>query len=154
MGFSEAVRTCLKLKYATFQGRASRSEYWYFLLFVMVVALVLTGLGFALIGGTGGFENMQNGGGTPVGAMILFGIVGIFYLAIQLPSIAVGVRRFHDRNLSGWYYLAAIVLGIVPFVGFLASIAAFVITVLKGTEGPNKFGRDPLGPEHSADVFN
>lgn len=154
MGFSEAVRTCLKLKYATFQGRASRSEYWYFLLFVVVVALVLSGLAGLVIALTGGFENMQNGGTMPVGAMILFGIVGIFYLAVLLPSIAVGVRRFHDRNLSGWYYLLAIVLGIIPFVGFIASIAAFVITVLKGTEGPNKFGRDPLGPEHSADVFN
>jgi uncharacterized membrane protein YhaH (DUF805 family) len=153
MGFSEAVRTCLKLKYATFQGRASRSEYWYFLLFVMVVALVLSGLAFLLVGANG-FADMQNGGSMPVGAMVLFGLVGLFYLGVLLPSIAVGVRRFHDRNLSGWYYLGAIVLGIVPFVGFLASIAAFVITVLKGTEGPNKFGRDPLGPDHSADVFN
>ena len=71
-----------------------------------------------------------------------------------LPIIAVTVRRFHDRDLSGWFYLAAIVLGFVPFVGILASIAAFVITVLKGTPGENKFGRDPLGPQHSADVFN
>lgn len=153
MGFSEAVRTCLKLKYATFQGRASRSEYWYFLLFVMLVAIVLGLLAYLSVGSEG-LMAMQNGGRTPVATMILFGILGIFYLAILLPSISVGVRRFHDRNLSGWYYLGAIVLGIVPFVGFLASIAAFVITVLKGTEGPNKFGRDPLGPEHSADVFN
>jgi uncharacterized membrane protein YhaH (DUF805 family) len=97
---------------------------------------------------------MQNGGRTPVATMVLFGVLGIFYLAMLLPMIAVGVRRFHDRNLSGWYYLAAIVLGAVPFVGFLASIAALILTVLKGTEGPNKFGRDPLGPEHSAEVFN
>ena len=44
MGFSEAVRTCLKLKYATFEGRAARSEYWYFMLFVLLVAVVLGGL--------------------------------------------------------------------------------------------------------------
>ncbi len=153
MGFSEAVRTCLKLKYATFEGRASRSEYWWFLLFVMVVALVIGGLAWLTIG-PDGMMAMQNGGSIPAVTLVLFGILGVFYLAVLLPAIAVGVRRFHDRNLSGWYYLGAIVLGMVPFVGFLASIAAFVITVLKGTEGPNKFGRDPLGPEHSADVFN
>ena len=153
MGFSEAVRTCLKLKYATFEGRAARSEYWYFMLFVILVAVVLGGLAGLMIGGSG-FQNMQNGGSMPVGAMILFGILGIFYLGVLLPSISVAVRRFHDRNLSGWYYLGAIVLGFVPFVGFIASIATLVIACLKGTEGPNKFGRDPLGPEHSADVFN
>jgi len=154
MGFSEAVRTCLQQKYATFSGRASRSEYWWFLLFVTLVALVFFGIGSLLMGGMSGFENYSAGGDLPVGSMIFFGIGAVFYLAMLLPMIAVAVRRFHDRDLSGWIYLAAIVLGFVPFVGFLASIAAFVITVLKGTPGDNKYGRDPLGADHSADVFN
>ena len=153
MDFSEAVRTCLQLKYATFSGRASRSEYWWFFLFVFIVTMVFFGLGAAIIG-TAGFADIQAGGQMPVASMILFGIGGLLYLAMLLPIIAVTVRRFHDRDLSGWIYLAAIVLGFVPIVGFLASIAAFVITVLKGTDGENKFGRDPLGPQHSADVFN
>lgn len=153
MGFSEAVRTCLQLKYATFSGRASRSEYWWFFLFIMIVAIVLVGIGGGIMGASG-FADLQQGGDLPVASIIFFGLAGLFYLAVLLPIIAVTVRRFHDRDLSGWYYLAAIVLGFVPFVGILASIAAFVITVLKGTPGENKFGRDPLGPEHSADVFN
>lgn len=153
MGFSEAVRTCLQLKYATFSGRASRSEYWWFFLFIMIVAIVLVGIGGGIMGASG-FADLQQGGDLPVASIIFFGLAGLFYLAVLLPIIAVTVRRFHDRDLSGWYYLAALVLGFVPFVGILASIAAFVITVLKGTPGENKFGRDPLGPEHSADVFN
>lgn len=153
MGFSEAVRTCLQLKYATFSGRASRSEYWWFFLFVALVAMVLVGIGGGIMG-TSGIEQMQAGGSMPVASMVFFGIAAIFYLAVLLPVIAVTVRRFHDRDLSGWIYLAAIVLGFVPFVGIIASIGAFVITVLKGTPGENKFGRDPLGPQHSADVFN
>lgn len=104
--------------------------------------------------GASGFENIQSGGNLPTGSIVLFGIAGVFYLAMLLPIIAVTVRRFHDRDLSGWIYLAAIALGFVPFVGIIASIGAFVITVLKGTPGENKFGRDPLGPQNSADVFN
>ena len=153
MGFSEAVRTCLQLKYATFSGRASRSEYWWFFLFIALVALVFFGIGGGIMGASG-FADVQQGGQMPVASMVFFGLGGLFYLAMLLPIIAVTVRRFHDRDLSGWFYLAAIVLGFVPFVGILASIAAFVITVLKGTPGENKFGRDPLGPQHSADVFN
>ena len=153
MGFSEAVRTCLQQKYATFSGRASRSEYWWFFLFVMIVVVVLFGVAGGILGATG-IADVQAGGDIPVAVMIFGGIGVVFYLAVLLPIIAVTVRRFHDRNLSGWIYLAAIVLGFVPVVGILASIAAFVITVLKGTPGENKFGRDPLGPEHSADVFN
>ena len=153
MGFSDAIRTCLQLKYATFSGRASRSEYWWFFLFVGLVAIVLFGIGGGIMGRSG-FADFQSGRQMPVASMVFFGLGGVFYLAVLLPIIAVTVRRFHDRDLSGWLYLAAIVLGFVPVVGFLASIAAFVITVLKGTEGENKFGRDPLGPEHNADVFN
>ena len=55
MTFSDAVRTCLKVKYATFQGRASRSEYWWFMLFIYGVSLILGGLALAL-GGARGFE--------------------------------------------------------------------------------------------------
>lgn len=154
MGFSEAIRTCLQLKYATFSGRASRSEYWWFFLFVALVAIVLFGIGGGIMGASG-FEELQSGtAAMPVASMVFFGIGGIFYLAVLLPIIAVTVRRFHDRNLSGWIYLAAIVLGFIPVVGIIASIGAFVITVLKGNDGDNKFGRDPLGPQHSADVFN
>ena len=153
MGFSEAVRTCLQQKYATFSGRASRSEYWWFFLFVTLVALVFFGIAGGILGAAG-IADLQTGADIPVIVMIFGGLGVIFYLAMLLPIIAVAVRRFHDRNLSGWLYLAAIVLGFVPVVGILASIAAFVITVLKGTPGENKFGRDPLGMEHSADVFN
>lgn len=153
MGFSEAVRTCLQQKYATFSGRASRSEYWWFLLFVTLIAMAFFGIAGGILG-VSGIEQLQSGADIPIVVMIFGGLGVIFYLSMLLPIIAVTVRRFHDRDLSGWIYLAAIVLGFVPVVGFLASIAALVITVLKGTPGDNKFGRDPLGAEHSADVFN
>lgn len=148
MGFSDAVRTCLQEKYATFSGRASRSEYWYFMLFYFVVALVLTGL-FLLLGGT---ETIETGEISPL-AWLPIGLLAVFGLGMIVPMISAAVRRFHDRNLSGWWYLGVILGGMIPVVGIVASIAGFVITVLKGTPGPNNFGRDPLGADTSADVF-
>jgi uncharacterized membrane protein YhaH (DUF805 family) len=144
MGFKEAIRTCLN-KYATFSGRAARSEYWYFYLFITLVALVCLGLGFA----TMNFEAQE----PTTLSIIFFGALGIFYLGVLLPLISVLVRRFHDRNMSGWWVLGLIVLGAVPFVGFLASIATLVITVLKGTDGDNRFGPDPLKVQNRAEVF-
>jgi uncharacterized membrane protein YhaH (DUF805 family) len=148
MGFSEAVRTCLFEKYVTFSGRASRSEYWYFALFYLLVAIALSML-FFLMGGINAIETEDFSGLV----LVPIALGSLFGLAMILPGISVTVRRFHDRNLSGWWYLASFLAGLIPLVGFLASIAAFVITVLKGTPGQNKFGRDPLGADTNADVF-
>ena len=145
MGFKEAIDSVLKKNYANFQGRAARSEYWFFALFVFIVAGILSALMFATVD----FNTGQISG---VGYVII-AILAIFYLAILIPSIAVAVRRLHDRNMSGWWYLGFIVLGAVPFVGIAASIAMLVIFCLKGTDGDNRFGPDPLRPSARADIF-
>lgn len=149
MGFTEAVRTVLREKYATFQGRALRSEFWWFALFIILVEILMVGV---LALATNGFQDFETGtiGGFAIFLMIVFGIFGLF---IFIPTIAVTVRRFHDVNLSGWWYLGLTLAGIIPFVGFVASIATFVITVLKGTDGPNKFGPDPKNPIANVDTF-
>jgi uncharacterized membrane protein YhaH (DUF805 family) len=93
------------------------------------------------------------GVGSPA-LIVIIGIVGfLLVIASILPMISVVVRRFHDRNISGWWYLALFILGLVPYVGFLTGIAIFIITLLPGTEGPNKFGPDPLRPDARAAVF-
>lgn len=148
MGFTEAVRTVLREKYATFSGRASRSEYWWYYLFhfLVVIAFIVVALGVATA--SGGVE------GGVSSTVIAVGVIGgLFLLATFIPALAVQIRRFHDRNMSGWWYLALIILGMVPYVGFIASIAILVIGVLPGTVGPNKFGPDPLRPEVRAEVF-
>ncbi|OWV84114.1 hypothetical protein ATY78_05220 [Rhizobium sp. R635] len=146
MGFTEAVRTVFKQKYATFSGRASRSEYWWSYLaycLVMIIFVLLFG-GIVVAAG-------EAGASSSLIAMVIIG--GLLMLAAFLPAIAVQVRRFHDRNISGWWYLALFIGGFVPYVGVIAGIAIFVISVLRGTEGPNKFGPDPLRPEARAEVF-
>jgi uncharacterized membrane protein YhaH (DUF805 family) len=88
MTFTESIKTCFS-KYATFDGRASRSEYWWFMLFVVGVGMVLSFLSEAL--------------------------TALFYLATLLPSIAAAARRLHDTDRSGWFQLIAL----IPLVGWL-----------------------------------
>jgi uncharacterized membrane protein YhaH (DUF805 family) len=106
--------TVLK-KYAVFSGRASRAEYWYFILFNTIIAFVL-----GLITGSTG---------TSEAAFIPM----IYNLALLVPSIAVGVRRMHDVNKSGWFLL-------IPFYNLY-------LAVTEGTHGPNDYGADPYGED-------
>ncbi|ULR42562.1 DUF805 domain-containing protein [Rhizobium sp. K102] len=146
MRFTEAVRTVLKQKYATFSGRASRSEYWWFGLFYVLalfpLAILATVLAF-----------LTSGGGAPSPAHYTVVIWMLFTLAMLLPLISLQVRRFHDRNISGWWYLALFALSFIPYAMFLTAPVTIVISLLPGTKGPNKFGSDPLSPEARAEVF-
>jgi uncharacterized membrane protein YhaH (DUF805 family) len=113
-------------KYAEFTGRSRRKEYWMFFLLVMVVALVI-----GIVEGVLGLTGMVG----PYGPLST-----LFLLAIIVPSIAVGIRRLHDTNRSGWWIL----IGLVPFVG---GIILLVFYVLEGTNGPNEYGPDPKGED-------
>lgn len=123
-------------KFADFNGRARRSEYWLFYLFCLVVGIVLTFIGNMALGAPDPSNPFS--GGTLLSL--------IFNLAILIPSIAVGVRRLHDTDRSGWWLLIIL----VPLVGIIVLIIFFV---LDGTPGPNKFGPDPKG-RGAADTFS
>jgi uncharacterized membrane protein YhaH (DUF805 family) len=105
-------------KYALFTGRARRSEYWYFLLFNLIVAFVLTFADSAV--------------------RKIFGF-GLFYpiyaLAVLVPSIAVSIRRLHDTDRSGWWLL----LAFVPLVG----LVLIWFMAQEGNAGTNRYGQDP-----------
>jgi uncharacterized membrane protein YhaH (DUF805 family) len=118
MTFGESINTCLKQKYADFNGRASRSEYWWFTLFQFLI-------GFVLVFVTGKINGFS--------AVIFLWAV----LALYVPAIAAAVRRLHDTDKSGWWYLVAS----VPYVGV---IILLVLLALQGTSGTNRFGEDPL----------
>ncbi|SCE80988.1 DUF805 domain-containing protein [Micromonospora mirobrigensis] len=111
-------------KYATFGGRARRSEYWWFALFSWVVSILASVL-------DGAFGTRMGSGPSSLG------IIGLIVtLALLLPSLAVGVRRLHDTNRSGWWLLIVL----VPLVG---AIVLLVFFVMEGTRGENRFGADP-----------
>lgn len=140
-------------RYAEFSGRSRRMEYWSFMLLNVIVYIVLGGIMIA-----GGFPlaSLSNPMVQPEASGAIFyvgaGLLGIYMLAILIPSIAVVVRRLHDRDMSGWWYLGVIVASMIPFIGFVAGIAFLVLMLLPGTPGPNRFGPDPKDPA-SAEVF-
>ncbi|MCW8329734.1 DUF805 domain-containing protein [Photobacterium sp. SDRW27] len=114
--------------YAVFKGRARRQEYWYFFLFNVIISIALAFIDSAM-GNPGAGEGA--------------GILGTIYsLAILIPSIAVGVRRLHDTDRSGWWML----LGIIPLIGALVLIYFFV---LDSAPGSNEYGPNPKegGPD-------
>lgn len=124
-------------KYADFYGRARRAEYWLFTLLMVLVVIPV-----AIIG-----EVAEATGQLGPGTAILFLILGLIYLGLLIPSIAVTVRRLHDTNRSGWWLL----ISLIPLIG---GLVLFVFTVLDGTPGPNRFGTDPKGRgETLATVF-
>lgn len=137
-------------RYADFGGRSRRLEFWSFALMNFLVMAVLVGLAFST-----GFSNraliqrVEFGGNIGVAAIAFFAILGMYGLAIVVPSVAVSVRRLHDRGISGWWCLGFILLGLVPVLGWITSIGYLVIMSLPGNAGANRFGADPKGPAGS-----
>lgn len=107
----------LKNKYAQFDGRASRREYWTFFLVNFAVAIILS-----IVDGIIGF------GHTGL-------LVNIFALATLVPSIAIMVRRLHDTDRSGWWAL----ISLIPF----GALVLLAFMFFDGTQGSNRFGSDP-----------
>ena len=113
MTFSEAVRYCLN-NYVTFSGRADRPQYWWFILFNILVAIVAGIIDWILFGPD---------------SRIIGALAG---LALLLPTLAVAVRRLHDMDHTGWWIL----IGLTG-IGGLVLIVWFCF---RGTDGPNRFG--------------
>lgn len=116
MSFADAIKSGFN-KYVTFEGRAARSEFWYWMLFAFI-ANVVAGIVDSVLG---------------------LGLVGLLVsLALLLPGLAVSARRLHDIDRTAWWLLIALTgIGIILLI---------VWDCIKGTTGPNRFGPDPLPP--------
>jgi uncharacterized membrane protein YhaH (DUF805 family) len=137
-------------RYADFSGRAPRAEYWWFYLAYIIFLIVVEIL---------------------TRISVFFGILGLAYLALIIPMIAVAVRRLHDINRTGWWLLAPLgpyligfamilpammsgaggppsftglgIAGIFMAIGMVLAIVLFIFSLLPGTRGPNRYGPDP-----------
>ena len=138
MNFKNAIKTCLKDKYANFKGRASRSEFWFFYLFLVI--------GYAI-----SISTMF------ISIKLFIGTILIFSLAMIIPSIAVTVRRLHDINKSGWFILLPLPFDIMErvleksseglsLVFLVISLGLYIyLLVLYCTDGDkknNRFGKN------------
>jgi len=123
MNFQTAITTCFR-KYVDFGGRARRSEYWFFALYSILAAVA---------------AQIVDRFVDPPAADVPYA-VGIVYIVVVLanflPGLAVTVRRLHDTNRSGWWFLIVL----VPLLGAILLIVWFCT---KGTKGDNRFGPDP-----------
>lgn len=121
LGFPESVVRCLR-KYATFRGRATRAEYWWFSLFNTLLGMVV-------------YAAVQHLMGTEAAD----GAASILQLVLFLPMLAVGVRRLHDIDFRGWWMLLGLTgVGIIPLIIFFC---------LPGKQAPNRFGAREYGAQ-------
>jgi uncharacterized membrane protein YhaH (DUF805 family) len=147
VSFPDAVKMFFA-RYVDFQGRSRRSEYWWVVLFNLIVFGVL-GILLGVLGGL----NPETGAMGPLG-FVFVGVMVLYGLAIIIPSIALFIRRLHDINQTGWIYLGIVIAGFIPLLNIVASVAQIVIACIPGTTGPNKYGPDPKNPGGaSADIF-
>lgn len=148
MTIQQAFRVCFLQKYCNFRGRASRSEFWWFSLTVLLLSSM---------------ANMVLVRFLPPHILIWASLA--LSLAFAVPNIAVTVRRLHDRNLRGWWVLIPIVaslIGGVPQDSSFALISGalmlsmtlcfLVILAMPGSKGENRFGPDPLASEENVQV--
>jgi uncharacterized membrane protein YhaH (DUF805 family) len=131
MSFPEAIKTCLR-KYAVFEGRASRSEFWWFALayyaffFLIIPVLVVMGRGSTL-------DQASSDSAVETAAYFVLGLA--FYVGLLLPYVAAAVRRLHDTDRSGWWWLMIFIpFGVIVLIVLLAS---------KGDPGWNEYGLPP-----------
>jgi len=137
-------------KYAVFEGRARRQEYWMFTLIQAIISVIFGigyTIGFVMLGAlamTGASEYNSAGlpdfsGAGSLAAVLVIGIVGLlntlYGIATLLPTLAVGARRLHDTGRSGWWQL----ISLVPFVGGIILLVFYCLD----SEGDNQYGRNP-----------
>ena len=128
MSFVDSMKTVLSLKFAEFNGRASRSEYWWFFLFTFICGYVLSFVGNVIF--------LAAGYAIDDPIFLISPLSTLFQLIVLIPTIAVTVRRFHDVGRSGWWILILL----VPCVGIILYL---VWLVQDGEPHDNMYGTVP-----------
>ena len=138
MNFTDSIKTCLTKKYANFTGRALRSEFWFFYLFILIGYLICFTIVMTI-------------------SFKLFWLMGIFMLVMVIPAFAVTARRLHDINKSGWLQLLPFPAGILErvfatssesleilflIIGLGLYVYLFILYCTDGDKKNNRFGKN------------
>jgi uncharacterized membrane protein YhaH (DUF805 family) len=119
-------------KYAVFNGRARRKEYWYYFLVNIIIAMVLGALTGIV---SAAASNANSGSMSPV-TSVFSCISSLYSLAVLLPGLGVGIRRLHDTGRSGWWLL----IGLIPLIGVIWML---VLMAQDSQPGDNQYGPNP-----------
>jgi uncharacterized membrane protein YhaH (DUF805 family) len=131
MSLAQAVRSVLT-EYVGFTGRARRAEYWWFALLVVIVEMSMLFV-LMITSAAAGVTAGQPTGGVNLASLV---VAELLFLALVPPHLAVSVRRLHDTNRSGWFYL-------INFVPLIGSIMLLVVLSEDSGRGPNRYGPSP-----------
>lgn len=134
MSFIDAIKSAIIENYFNFSGRARRSEYNYFLLFNILIAIGFTIIATLLA------STADNIFAALTSLGWLMAVQGIVYLLLFIPSIALAVRRLHDINRTGWMLL---VMGFFSFLIIPYLVLLYWVILKEGDSGPNNYG-DPV----------
>ena len=134
MSFIDAIKSAIIVNYFNFSGRARRSEYNYFLLFNILIAIGFTIIATLLA------STADNIFAALTSLGWLMAVQGIVYLLLFIPSIALAVRRLHDINRTGWMLL---VMGFFSFLIIPYLVLLYWVILKEGDSGPNNYG-DPV----------
>ena len=134
MSFVDAIKSAIIVNYFNFSGRARRSEYNYFLLFTILIAIGFTIIATLLA------STADNIFAALTSLGWLMAVQGIVYLLLFIPSIALAVRRLHDINRTGWMLL---VMGFFSFLIIPYLVLLYWVILKEGDSGPNNYG-DPV----------
>lgn len=132
--FGRAV-TRLFQKYFVAKGRASKSEYWWALLLVMLVAFVF--------GATAGIASGLGDGAGAVVFLVLAVVLGLGLVVLSFGTIGLTIRRLHDANQSGWWCLALFLVNLIPLVGLVSIAGAIAIGLLNSNPAGARFDERP-----------
>ena len=153
-------------RYADFSGRSRRREFFgFFALNTVVTGALLGPIWTWLVGNAAALKaaglspKLAGTIADPSPLVLGLGLLGgLWAIATLIPTVSLSVRRLHDRAMSGWWYLAFVLLALaitfadVPLGGFILAVAYLAVMSLPGTRGDNRYGADPrLGERHTAD---
>ncbi len=137
MSFIESVTTCFQ-KFVTISGRASRAEYWWYMLFYVLCEIPIAALLAVYIGVK---ANSSADGGFPIIPVVMVTLlICIILFILGIPLLTATIRRLHDTDRDGMWFF-------IQFIPYIGSIILLVFMCLPSTPGENRFGQNPYGEQ-------
>jgi uncharacterized membrane protein YhaH (DUF805 family) len=152
VGFFQAIKLFYKRTF-DFQGRSPRSEYWWAILYQLILFFLVIFVLGAIVGIVMGVQGESTVAIEDAGENVGIIALAVLVLIHLISNIALAVRRFHDLDQTGWLVLVFNIAGNIPLIGLLVFAGQLIWYAMPGTVGANQYGPDPLRGDQ-ADIFS